>query len=84
MRLSLQLVFELRWEYYLLDNEQYYKNAKTHHLSQLRISRKIKINLIIHYYMQFLMSSTLRCEDHCIKLNKTFSQEIRLQKESPT
>ncbi len=29
-RLSLQLVFELRWEYYSLDNEQY---AKTHHLS---------------------------------------------------
>jgi len=50
-RLSLQLAFELRWEYYLLDNEQYYKNAKTHHLSQLSISRKakIKIYLIIHY-----------------------------------
>ncbi len=39
-RLSLQLVFELRWEY-----------AKTHHLSQLSISRraKIKIYFIIHY-----------------------------------
>src|SRR6266702_7226816 len=58
MRLSLQLVFELRWEYYLLDNEQYYKTAKTHHLSQLRISRiiKIKIKLIIHYYMEFFLS----------------------------
>ncbi len=55
MRLSLQLVFELRWEYYSLDNEQYYKNAKTQHLSQLRISRKgkIKIYLIIHYYIKF-------------------------------
>src|SRR6266702_1127951 len=51
MRPSLQLVFELSWEYYLLDNEQYYKTEKTHHLSQLRISRKIKIKLIIHYYM---------------------------------
>ncbi len=57
-RLSLQLVFELSWEYYLLDNEQYYKTAKTHHLSQLRISRiiKIKIKLIIHYYMEFFLS----------------------------
>src|SRR6266702_6759099 len=54
-RLSLQLAFELRWEYYSLDNEQYYKNAKTYHLSQLRISRKakIKIYLIIHYYTEF-------------------------------
>ncbi len=58
MRPSLQLVFELRWEYYLLDNERYYKTAKTHHLSQLRISRiiKIKIKLIIHYYMEFFLS----------------------------
>src|SRR6266702_4255913 len=57
-RLSLQLAFELRWEYYSLDNEQYYKNAKTYHLSQLRISRKvkIKINLIIHYYMVIFLS----------------------------
>ncbi len=57
-RLSLQLVFELSWEYYLLDNEQYYKTVKTHHLSQLRISRiiKIKIKLIIHYYMEFFLS----------------------------
>ena len=54
-RPSLQLVFELRWEYYSLDNEQYYKNVKTYHLSQLRISSKVKIKiyLIIHYYMEF-------------------------------
>src|SRR6266702_5818569 len=55
-RPSLQLVFELSWEYYLLDNKQYYKTTKTHHLSQLRISRKIKIKLIIHYYMEFFLS----------------------------
>ncbi len=63
MRPSLQLVFELRWEYYLLDNEWYYKTAKTHHLSQLRISRiiKIKIKLIIHYYMEFILSQFTGC-----------------------
>src|SRR6266702_3316767 len=62
-RLSLQLVFELSWEYYLLDNEHYYKTAKTHHLSQLRISRiiKIKIKLIIHYYMEFFLSRFTGC-----------------------
>ncbi len=47
MRPSLQLAFKLRWEYYSLDNEQYYKNAKTHHLSQLSISRKAKIKIYL-------------------------------------
>ncbi len=62
-RPSLQLVFELSWEYYLLDNKQYCKTAKTHHLSQLRISRKIKIKikLIIHYYMEFFLSRFTGC-----------------------
>jgi len=60
-RPSLQLVFELRWEYYSLDNEQYYQNAKTYHLSQLRISRKakIKIYLIIHYYCTWNFSKSI-------------------------